>query len=53
MSKKQTQKSSPRPVGRPTQLFKIDAPPEAVARAVLWGGAPKRPKQKKPEPAKT
>ena len=53
MTKKRPRKSATRPVGRPTQLFKIDAPPEAVARAVLWGGAPKRPKPKTSDEAKT
>ena len=44
---KRTKAAKKAPVGRPTQLFKINASPEKVAQAVLQGGAPKRPETRK------
>ena len=44
---KKTNASETRPVGRPTKPLNINATPEELARAVLRGGAPKRPSTKK------
>jgi len=46
-SAKKSAASAARPLGRPTKPLNIDATPEELARAVLRGGAPKRPSTKK------